>query len=243
MSEAEAMKQLDKIIKAGFRSLGVNVSRLDRTAVRSPVLYHRTDLVLDVGANSGEYALGLRREGYERTIVSFEPLEHAHRVLVEQAGIDDRWVIHDRCAVGASPGAAEINVSDNSFSSSLLPMLAAHSAAAPESRYVGKEVVEIITLDSTFGTYYKEGIRAFLKIDTQGYERQVLDGAGCWLAHVIGVQLELSTVALYEHQELYEYFFQFLRDRGFRLWSLIPGFKDRRTGQLLQFDGIFVRPD
>jgi hypothetical protein len=60
----------------------------------------------------------------------------------------------------------------------------------------------------------------------------------------MAVQLELSVVPLYESQLLYRDFFDFFQEAGFTLWSLAPGFADRRTSQLLQFDALFVRsPD
>src|SRR5688572_23878121 len=82
-----------------------------------------------------------------------------------------------RAAVGAAPGQTEINIAGNSASSSLLPMLKSHSDAAPQSAIVGRTPTDVIPLDSVFDLYYREGRRVFLKIDTQGYERPVLEGA------------------------------------------------------------------
>jgi FkbM family methyltransferase len=233
------MELLKKWVKRGFAILGLRVSRLHGS---SPFLvYHRADLLLDVGANIGQYAQERRAEGFEGDIVSFEPLPDAHKRLSAVASGDSRWSVHPRAAVGATPGRTEINVAGNSYSSSLLPMLQSHSAAAPQSVFVGKVETDIITLDSVFERYYRPGKRVFLKIDTQGFERPVLEGAGRWLDHLFGVQLELSCVLLYEGQELYPYFLQFFRDRGFELWALIPGFTDPVSGRMLQFDAVFVR--
>ena len=199
------------------------------------------DLVFDVGANVGQFARNAREEGYRNTIVSFEPLSDAHGLLIQSAGGDERWIVHERCALGAAPGEANMNVAQNSFSSSLLPMLATHSDAAPESVYIGHDLTRVITLDSVFDHYGVGSERVFLKIDTQGYEKQVLDGARASLPRIMAVQLELSVVPLYESQSLYRHFFAFFEEAGFTLWSLSPGFTDRRTGQLLQFDAVFVR--
>jgi FkbM family methyltransferase len=234
------MNQFERMVKQCFRLLGLDVSRINKTPARSPILHHEIDLLLDVGANTGQYALEIRKLGYKNRIVSFEPLLQAHQALVQTASGDAEWIVHERCAIGAAAGHAEINISRNSVSSSLLPMLPAHADAAPESCYLGKEVIDVVTLDSTFSTYHRHEGRSFLKIDTQGYERQVLEGASRWLEHLVGVQLELSIVMLYEHQALYDYFFNFFKDHGFELWALVPGFKDASTGRLLQFDGVFV---
>ena len=81
-----------------------------------------------------------------------------------------------QCALGAEEGTSEINIAGNSWSSSLLDMARAHANAAPESAYVGKYVIEVKTLDSVYSEYANDNSRPFLKIDTQGYTKQVLDG-------------------------------------------------------------------
>jgi hypothetical protein len=80
-----------------------------------------------------------------------------------------------------------------------------------------------------------------LKIDTQGYEMAVLRGAEKMLPRLAGVQLELSLAPLYEGQTLYLELIDWLRARGFDLWSVIPGFVDPSSGRMLQFDGVFFR--
>ena len=79
-------------------------------------------------------------------------------------------------------------------------MLEAHRAVAPDSAYVGTEAVTILKLDSVAAAYLSGAKNVFIKIDTQGYESQVLDGAEETLKHVVGVMLELSLVQLYEGQ-------------------------------------------
>jgi FkbM family methyltransferase len=103
-------------------------------------------IVLDVGANTGQFAKELRLHGYHETIISFEPLSEAHAKLEVAAHSDPLWKIAPRCAVGAKTGSVQINIAANSFSSSLLPMLDSHRDAAPGSRYVGSEQVEMIKL-------------------------------------------------------------------------------------------------
>ena len=85
--------------------------------------------------------------------------------------------------------------------------------------------------------------RTLLKIDTQGYEAPVLDGAGDLLSRFAAVSLELSFVPLYEGQQLYDQLTGRLRDAGFTLYCLDAGFGDPRTGRMLQCDGLFVRSD
>ncbi|MGA8615093.1 MAG: FkbM family methyltransferase, partial [Xanthobacteraceae bacterium] len=167
---------LKSIVKSSFEAAGFKISRLPnrRDVPPSPSVHHKVELIFDVGANTGQYAKKTRSEGYRGKIVSFEPSPDAHAALVENAKSDPLWVVHKRAAVGSEPGEAEINISRNSESSSILPMLEAHSSAAPASAYVGKARTEVITLDSVFDDYRGRNERTLLKIDTQGFEDKVL---------------------------------------------------------------------
>jgi len=156
------------------------------------------DLVLDVGANQGQFASAIRRGGYTGNIVSFEPLSDANSRLLQASDEDAKWDVYQCCALGDRNGEVEINIAGNSESSSILPMLESHLSAAPESAYLGKEIVPIKTLDETAGPYMKDKRAAFLKIDTQGFEWQVLDGARATLPHIQGILVQLSLVPLYE---------------------------------------------
>lgn len=199
------------------------------------------DLAIDIGANEGQFAKELRAGGYSGRIVSFEPLTAAHRRLLQESNSDSAWHVHPRCALGDRLDEIELNISGNSVSSSILPMLTSHKSAAPESAYLGHESAPLITLDSV-ATPYLDGAQApFLKIDTQGYEWHVLDGARATLPKVRGIQMELSLVPLYEGQRLWRECIERLEEEGFVLWALQPVFVDPANGRTLQWDGLFFR--
>ncbi|MEO8331311.1 MAG: FkbM family methyltransferase [Gallionella sp.] len=199
------------------------------------------DLVLDVGANKGQFAAEIRQCGYAGRIVSFEPLSQAHGELMRACADDALWEAYPRCALGDHIGEVEINIAGNSESSSILPMLEAHRSAAPESAYQGKEIVPIKTLDAVAGQYLKDARAPFLKIDTQGFEWQVLDGARDALPHIKGILVELSLVQLYGGQHLWREVIDRLDAEGFTLWSFKPAFVDLSQGRILQVDGVFYR--
>ena len=198
----------------------------------------QVDLVLDVGANAGQFARECREADYKGEIISFEPSAAAHASLLRSATHDDLWSVADRMALGAVNGEAEINIAANSFSSSLLPMLDTHLSAAPASRYLHKERVPLRRLDDILSP---GECRIFLKLDVQGYESQVLAGATQLLAHTVAVQLEMSLLPLYEGEALMSEISTLMTGNGFELWDIEPSFRDPETGRLLQVDGIFTR--
>lgn len=199
------------------------------------------DMVLDVGANIGQFASELRSAGYQGEIISFEPLSRAWQVLEKAASRDARWQVHPRSAIGDHDGESVINIAGNSVSSSVLPMMESHSSAAEGSAYVGSEPVPLFRLDSVAPKYLANAHRPFLKIDTQGFEWQVLDGARETLPLVQGILCELSLVPLYESQRLWMDIIRRLENDGFTLWSIQRGFTDPRDGRLLQIDATFFR--
>lgn len=203
--------------------------------------HFNVDLVLDVGANKGQFSSQLRSIGFDGKIVSFEPLSEAHKLLSETSSSDNKWIAHPRCAIGDHDGEIEINIAGNSVSSSILPMLNSHSNAAPGSSYINHEKTPIFKLDTVAPSYFKEAKNPFIKIDTQGFEWQVLDGAEIILPQVRGILCELSLVDLYQGQHLWLEMIQRLEKLGFTLWSLQQGFTDQQTGRSLQMDAIFFR--
>jgi FkbM family methyltransferase len=202
--------------------------------------YRNISLILDVGANTGQYASGLRRKGYEGKIVSFEPLAEEFAQLKENASQDPKWECK-HTALGSYNGLCNINRAGNSYSSSILPMLDRHLANAPDSQYVGVETVPIVRLDSIEREIMNKKDRIYLKIDTQGYEMEVLKGCDRIFDRVYALELELSAVPLYDRQVLYEPLIQYLDRMGFDLVWIEKGFTDQTTGEVLQFDGIFLR--
>lgn len=199
------------------------------------------DVVFDIGANVGQFAQDLRAAGFKGRIVSFEPLVKAHRQLERAANHDSGWVVHARTAVGHQEGIVEVNVAGNSVSSSVLPMLDAHSSVEKDSAYVSSQRAPLVRLDSVAKPYLNPMSRCFIKIDTQGFEWQVLDGAVETLMSSRGVVLELSLLPLYDGQRLWRDFIDRMEVEGFTLWAIQEGFTDPVSGRSLQIDAVFLR--
>jgi FkbM family methyltransferase len=199
------------------------------------------DVVLDVGANAGQFAHHLRRDlAFEGRICSFEPLNVPFRRLQSRAAEDPHWHVFN-FALGDVEGTATINVAANSESSSLLEMLPSHVEAAPQSRFVGTEDVEVRTLDAIFDDLCQPGESVYLKIDTQGFEGRVLQGADRCLPKIDTVQVEMSLTPLYSNELTFGELYQLLLGKGYTTVDLEPGFTNPQTGQLLQADAIFHR--
>jgi FkbM family methyltransferase len=196
--------------------------------------------VVDIGANTGQYGRELRGAGYSGRLISFEPLSTAFQVLARRAARDKCWGCM-RIALGSHDGTARLNVAANLVSSSILPMAQAHSDAAPDSRYLRTEDVTLRSLDSLAPALFRPQDSIWLKLDVQGFERAVFDGAEQLLGSVQAIEVELSLQTLYAGQMLYLPMIEFLQHRGFSLASVAPGFQDEGTGRLLQFDGVFLR--
>ena len=234
------------LIKHSLRKAGWQISRL--TTMSSYALQtvkiiksQNINVVIDIGANTGQFGTELRAFGYQGKLVSFEPLPDAHHSLSNQAKHDDKWHVHPRCAVGDTTGSIQINVAGNSVSSSVLPMLDSHLNSAPQSKYTHSISADMITLDSIFTQYCKPSDNVLIKIDTQGYEWHVLDGAKYSIQACKGLLLEMSLVPLYANQHLWLDVLERLHSLNFELVNMQPAFIDDQTGHTLQFDGLFIK--
>jgi FkbM family methyltransferase len=201
---------------------------------------YNIDLLLDVGASTGGYGRLIRSIGYNGTIISFEPVKQSFQTLQQYCTNDKRWTAYNY-ALGDTDGYASINVSGNFDSSSILEMGQSHVANSPHSRIICKEEIEIHKLDSVFNDLKGHSQNILLKIDTQGFEKQVLDGAIKTIPYIRGIQVEMSFEELYKEQVLFDDLKKFIEQLGFTLCLIETGFCSPVTGKLLQSDGIFYR--
>lgn len=233
--------------RAAFRKAGVDFRRWTPrcdASLRAATLLKRLDasVLLDVGANTGQFVRSMRAHGWRGRAISIEPGAAAHRSLCRMAAADSAWEVADRVAIGLRAGRASLNVSANSVSSSIHPMLEVHTAAAPESRVVRTEEVPVMSLDELAARHRVEG-RVFLKIDTQGSEMLVLRGGEATLMKCVAVLCEVSIVPMYQSGTDWEVVLGTLRERGFEVWAIESGFSHPTTGQMYQCDLLMVRTE
>jgi FkbM family methyltransferase len=189
--------------------------------------------VLDVGASRGQFALHARRRFPQARIVCFEPLPTSQTSI--RAVLGDQVEIV-AAAVGAEPGAASMHVSASDDSSSLLPIGARQRAEFPGTEEASRLDVPVVTLADTLAAPTAEPI--LLKIDVQGFELDVLRGAGDAIQRIQTVFVECSFVELYEGQALADEVVTYLSGHGFRLAG-VHGLATGRGGEALQADLLF----
>ena len=242
------MSKFSLSVRRLFWKLGIDfnknaIARVPHEALNDLYVKLGITAIIDIGANIGQFAMTTRIYGFQGNIISFEPLTSAYIQLLENSLKDKKWLIHERCALGSEDGISIINVSANSVSSSLLPMHSNHLNAAPSSVYISQEEILVRTLDHCLSSYDIDLRKTFLKIDAQGFESQVINGAKNSLSHVTGVLCELSLVELYDGQKDWQHIINSFLSLGYSVWSIIPGFADQQSGRLLQVDVVFVRSE
>jgi FkbM family methyltransferase len=179
---------MNRIIRAIYKRLGI--IHLGRRKVRDLIDFiqdRQIDVVIDVGGNIGQFAESLRAEGYRGKIVSFEPVESVFNELSKKAAADGNWEAH-HCGLGATPGEAVRTAIERT------------------------ETIRIDTLDRVAAALTGN---ILLKIDTQGYEKQVIEGGRQTLSKVKGILMELPIIHVYEGEWQFHEAVKFMSDAGF----------------------------
>lgn len=192
------------------------------------------DLIIDVGANYGQFVEKMRSAKFRGEIISFEPIAAAHAFLTAKAERDPEWRIAPRMAIGDHEGDIEINIySDSSLSS---PYRMISSSETPVI-----ERAPMMRLDDALSTFDLRGRNILLKIDVQGFESAVLDGATETLEKSKAIMLEVSLLQMYEHETPYLEMLMRLRELGFHAVYFAPVLNRNKLGETDQMDAFLVR--
>jgi FkbM family methyltransferase len=198
--------------------------------------------VLDVGANVGFYGQTVRAAGYRDWIVSFEPAREVYRELAEASQTDERWRVFD-LALGAQDEIMHLAVTENTVLSSFRrPNDYQAEQLGQMSNITELQEVRVRTLDSVIDECLT-GIpdpRLFLKVDTQGWDMEVLRGGMRTLDRALGLQVELSVQPLYEGMPDYLETIRQLNDFGFELTGLYTVIRDSEL-RVIEFDCLMAR--
>ena len=195
--------------------------------------------ILDVGAYIGAFAFAMRKILPEATIISFDPLEKNIDTIKKNMGDDRRFQVI-QSAIGSRTGTVDFWVSDFTASSSILEMTDEHKTHFPESAGNRKITVPIRTLDECLESISHEG-PTLLKVDVQGFELPVFEGARRTLKSVGAVITEVSFQRLYQDQPLFEEIHSALKKEGFAFSGVLDSLVSPLDGSILQADALFTR--
>ncbi|MBI5450833.1 MAG: FkbM family methyltransferase [Gammaproteobacteria bacterium] len=195
--------------------------------------------ILDVGANVGQFAVAAARFYPQARIYSFEPVPDCIAALRSNtAQLANVTVI--ALALGEVEGQAAMHVNRHRHSSSLLPMTQQHLHAFPDAQEEGIESIRVSTLDEQTAALTLSH-PCLLKLDVQGFERQVLAGGRQTLQQVDYIIVEASLKPLYQGEMLFMELIEFMRQFGFEFQRPLDWLKSPQTGEVLQMDALFVR--
>lgn len=208
---------------------------------------YRIDCVFDVGANLGQYHDFLRDGvGWAGPIVSFEPVRKYIEGLQKRAASDPHWRIMP-FALGSQNKTETITLYSSPGLPSLLKAdLEAMNKVLPrgDAQITGTEQVTIRRLEEAFAeaTAGLPCQRVFMKMDTQGYDLEVVKGAGTALAKVCALQSELSMLAIYQDMPDYREALSTYNALGYEISGLFPVTHDK-TLRVAEMDCVMVKPD
>lgn len=235
------MSFTSRINRALRRHIGVEIhkTRAGFDEARNSVIKMKSvSLIVDGGANSGQYAMRIRREGYSGKILSIEPGAKAFEALVHHATNDLNWNCV-KAALGAKNDSMTLNLSSNEGMSSSLRKPGLHLIEFPTVTFDGGEVVNVITLESLL-TEVKENV--YLKLDVQGFELEALQGIGSQLHKICVLELEMTLVSMYEGESTLGEVLTFVESLGFFIFS-ISEFGKNKEGRVTYFDIIAIKSD
>jgi FkbM family methyltransferase len=218
--------------RALFMGVAPSLEHLRVLSLMSP------ELVIDIGANRGQFALAVRHCFPAATIVSFEPLPGPASIFRRVFAGDAQVMLHES-AIGSEAGSATIHVSESDDSSSLLPITAKQNALFPGTSEAGTQVIRVVHLEDCLGPKELQA-PSLLKLDVQGFELSTLQGCETLLHEFSWVYAECSFVELYEGQALADEIIAWLRDRGFKL-SGVYNMSYDPEGRAIQADFLFRR--
>jgi FkbM family methyltransferase len=236
------------MLKRLAEALGYDLIRRDKQvrldshlAVLLPAL--GVDLVIDVGANTGQYAKRLRKIGYAGDILSYEPLSAMQATLTRAARQDGRWIVRD-CALGEEAGTATIRMSPDSSWSSLRGFTEWGKERFPnQDRDAKPEEIRVLRLDDDLPEHIPDwdSRSIFLKLDTQGFDQEAFAGVQGVLGSIVALQAEVPFMSIYEGAPRYAEAMAAFEAKGYEVTGLFPVKRDRKTHRMIEMDCVMRR--
>jgi len=202
---------------------------------------HDIKTVIDVGANVGQFASEIRNALPHAFIYSFEPLKDCFEKLKLSRGRDQLFKAFNY-ALGNCIDTIPMNRNAYSPSSSILSMSDSHKQLFPHTSQSARERVDVLRLDDFSELNPQLLSREILfKIDTQGFEAEVIKGARRFLSHVKLLIVENSFIPLYEEQPLFDDIYTLLKSYGFTYRGALQQKINKNTGAIIFEDSFFLK--
>ena len=202
------------------------------------------DLIIDVGANQGQYARTMFSLDYHGSIISFEPGAVAHDLLSKKASGNSRWIIAPRMALGRKQEKLTLHTFDRTDMNSLLPPASNAFKSFPKLASTETEEVSVDRLDNVWKDLvapHAKTKRNLLKIDTQGSDLAVFEGASACLDNIAMLQIEVPVVPIYEGSPAWMDVLQPIHQSGFRPVLAESGYFNKRLKGTIDMDIVFLR--
>jgi len=226
-------------IKGAFNFFGLDIRRSPQFEPYEWLKSMDIQTILDIGANTGQFASQFHGLFPDAKLYSFEPLENCYNELLKKMGRISNFRGFN-FALGDINGEAEIYENEYTPSSSLLPMEELHKEAFPFTKHVTTQKIMIKRLDDIAADIdIRENI--LIKIDVQGTEDKVLLGGEQILSKASVLILETSFQPLYKTQPLFDDVYGVLKQKGFVYFGVEHIMRNPNDGSILQCDSIFIK--
>jgi FkbM family methyltransferase len=248
--KSSSLSVIVRPVRSALNRLGLDLVRIRNsqatldTHVANVLQTHAIDCVIDVGANVGQYGRFLRKLGFKGAIASFEPVAATFEELSDLASKDAHWHVYP-FALGSSEGVKAIHVYSSSDFASFYQATEYARETWETLQTSTEESVQVRRLDGVF-----ENIRTatgahnfYLKMDTQGHDKAVFEGAQGTLTFVRAIQSELSMIPVYESTPQAAEMLKYFQGNGFQVSGMYPINRDQRTLAVIEYDCVFVRGD
>ena len=206
---------------------------------------YQFDLVVDVGANKGQFYNFIRRKiNYKGLILGIEPSKNDFHILENLSQLDSNFKVLNM-ACGSEVGSARLNISKDTTMSSFYEIEDYSMRRFPNISYIESEEVKVETLAHILSnqSYLNSSSKIYLKVDTQGHDLQVVKGLGNWSKNIIGMQSEMSLIPIYKNIPFYYDVLKYYQSQNFNLLSSIPVTRDKKDSTIIEFNGFFVKRD
>ena len=224
-----------------FTRINKNKYQNQNLHIKALIEHHNIDLVIDVGANMGQFGIELRKSGYQGLIISFEPVKTCYKYLTSIA--DNNWLVQDY-ALGDENSLQSINISNKSVFSSILETNDFGKNKFSESISINdRQDIQVKRLDEVLPKIVDnlDKKKIFLKLDTQGYDLKVLKGSIGIMDFVYAMQSEISCKAIYKNTPPYFEALKEISAMGFNITGIFPLSYDDDTMELLEFDCVLTK--